>query len=132
MSQKGGALPQLVAPVKAFVGSPMGSGRQWQSWIHIEDLARMFLYIIEHPLEGVFNAVAPNAVKQRDLIKAIAKELGRPIWLPNVPGAALKLLLGEMTDLLLESQRVSSKKIENFGFQFKYHHLQPALEDLFN
>lgn len=130
LSNNDGALPKLVTPIKNFVGAALGKGNQWQSWIHIEDLALLFLYIIDNKLEGVFNGVAPNPVKQRELVKAIGKTINRPIVLPKVPSVVLKLILGEMSAVVLESQRVSSQKVENLGFQFTYHHLQPALEDL--
>ncbi|WP_347922438.1 TIGR01777 family oxidoreductase [Pontimicrobium sp. SW4] len=130
LSKNGGALPKLVTPIKNFVGTALGKGNQWQSWIHIEDLAQLFLYVIANKLEGVFNGVAPNPVQQREMVKTIGKTINRPILLPKVPSFILKLLLGEMSAVVLESQRVSSQKVENFGFQFKYHHLQPALEDL--
>ncbi|MCB0463578.1 MAG: TIGR01777 family oxidoreductase [Flavobacteriaceae bacterium] len=130
LSEKGGALPQLVKPIRWFVGSALGCGNQWQSWIHIEDLAAIFMYVIKHTFEGVFNAVAPNAVPQKDMVKNIGRVVKRPILLPAVPSFILKLVLGEMSALVLESQRVSCNKIENLGFSFKYYYLQPALEDL--
>lgn len=130
LSNKGGALSELVKPIKGFVGSPLGTGKQWQSWIHIEDLAALFLFIVREKQYGIFNAVAPNAVKQKELVKTIAKVLKKPLILPKVPAFALKQILGEMSAIVLESQRVSSKKIESLGFNFKYHHLKPALEDL--
>ena len=130
LSNKGGALPQLVKPIKLFAGSALGSGNQWQSWIHIKDLAALFLFVMQNKLEGKFNGVAPNAVTQKELVKDIAEAFQRPIILPAVPGFMLKLILGEMSALVLESQRVSSKKIERLGYKFKYYHLKPALEDL--
>lgn len=130
LSNQGGALPKLVKPIKLFAGSALGTGKQWQSWIHIEDLASLFLFVLTHNLKGEFNAVSPNAVTQRDLVKTIAACLNRPLLLPAVPSFMLKMILGEMSALVLESQRVSSKKIESLGFNFKYHHLQSALEDL--
>ncbi|MFT5216402.1 MAG: hypothetical protein ACI83H_001525 [Glaciecola sp.] len=130
LSNKGGALPQLVKPIKLFAGSALGSGNQWQSWIHIKDLAALFLFVMQNKLEGKFNGVAPNAVTQKELVKDIAEAVQRPIILPAVPGFMLKLILGEMSSLVLESQRVSSKKIERLGYKFKYYHLKPALEDL--
>jgi len=130
LSEKGGALPQLVKPIQWFVGSALGSGNQWQSWIHIEDLVAIFMYVVKHSIEGTVNAVAPNAVTQKDLVKSIAKVVKRPILLPAVPSFVLKLVLGDMSALVLESQRVSSKKIEDLGFTFKFYQLQPALEDV--
>jgi uncharacterized protein len=130
LSEKGGALPQLVKPIRWFVGSALGSGNQWQSWIHIEDIAAIFMYVVKHTIEGTFNGVAPNAMTQKDMVKSIAKVVKRPILMPAVPSFVLKLVLGEMSALVLESQRVSSKKIEDLGFNFKYYQLQPALEDV--
>lgn len=132
LASNGGALPKLVKPIKAFVGSPLGGGGQWQSWIHLEDLAKIFMFTTKNNLSGVYNGVAPNPVKQREFIKAIAKGVKRPVWLPRVPSFVLKLLLGEMSALVLESQRVSAKKLENLGFTFTYNYIQPALEDLIN
>lgn len=130
LSEKGGALPQLVKPIRWFVGSALGSGNQWQSWIHIEDIAAIFIYVVKNTIEGTFNGVAPNAMTQKNMVKSIAKVVKRPILLPAIPSFVLKLVLGEMSALVLESQRVSSKKIEDLGFNFKYYQLQPALEDV--
>ncbi|GAA4815868.1 TIGR01777 family oxidoreductase [Litoribaculum gwangyangense] len=130
LSKNGGALKEMVKPIKFGVGAAFGTGQQWQSWIHINDLARQFVYILKHDLEGVFNGVAPNPVSNQELTKAIANILNKPLFLPNIPKFFMKLVLGEMHTILFESQRVSSKKIEDNGFEFKYHHLQPALENL--
>ncbi|WP_242206597.1 TIGR01777 family oxidoreductase [Aestuariivivens insulae] len=130
LSNKGGALEEMVKPIKYGLGAAFGSGKQWQSWIHIEDLSRMFMYILEYQLGGVYNGVAPNPVTNKELIKVIAKQLKRPIILPNIPRFFMKLLLGEMHILLFESQRVSSKKVENKGFNYNYNYLKPALNDL--
>ncbi len=130
LSNKGGALLEMVKPMKFGFGSAFGSGKQWQSWVHINDLAKLFLYVLNHKLEGVYNAVAPNPVSNQELTKTIATVLNKPLFLPNIPKFFMKLVLGDMHTLLFESQRVSSKKIEDAGCHFKYHHLQPALEDL--
>lgn len=130
LSNKGGALQEMVKPIKFGLGAAFGSGKQWQSWIHINDLARIFLYVLENKLSGVYNGVAPNPVTNLELTKTIAKVLGKPLFLPNIPKFFMKLVLGDMHALLFDSQRVSSKKIEDKGFQFKAHHLQPALEGL--
>ncbi|WP_452221147.1 TIGR01777 family oxidoreductase [Lacinutrix salivirga] len=130
MSNNGGALPEIVKPVKYGVGAAFGSGEQWQSWIHINDLARIFVYVLEHKLEGIYNGVAPNPQTNAQLTKAVAKQLKKPLFLPNIPKFFMKLVLGEMHILLFESQRVSSKKIEDKGFEFKYHCLQNALADI--
>ena len=125
-----GALPKIMAPIKHYFGAALGSGDQWQSWIHIDDLVRLFMFVLESKLEGVYNAVAPNPVKQIELTKLIAKILQRPLVLPNVPEFALRLILGEMGAIALESQRVCAAKIQEAGFKFNYLELEPALEDL--
>lgn len=130
LSDKGGALQEMVKPIKLGVGAAFGSGKQWQSWVHIEDLSSLFLYVLQNNLNGVYNGVAPNPVSNQELTKTIANVLNKPLFLPNIPRFVMKLILGEMHTILFESQRVSSKKVESQGFYFKYHHLEPALENL--
>ena len=130
LAEKGGALQEMIKPVKLGLGAAFGSGKQWQSWIHIQDLVNMFLYVLANNLKGVYNGVAPNPVTNKELIKTMANVIRKPLFLPNIPKFFLKLALGEMHTLLFESQRVSSKRIEDKGFLFKYHHLRQALEDL--
>lgn len=130
LSDRGGALAQMKKPIKYNMGAALGSGKQWQSWIHIEDLARIFLYILQNGLSGVYNAVAPNPVTNSTLTQQLAKTMGKNIWLPNVPAFALKLLMGEMATIILSSQLVSSKKIREAGFSFHYINLERALRDL--
>ena len=125
-----GALPKIMQPIKLYIGAALGSGDQWQSWIHIDDLVRIFMFVFESKLEGVYNAVAPNPVQQTELTKLIAKILQRPLILPNVPEFVLRLMLGEMRAISLESQRVCAAKIQDAGFKFNYIELEPALEDL--
>lgn len=131
LSAEGGALPKMAMPVKNFVGAPIGTGDQWQSWVHIEDLAQMFVFAVENNLTGVYNAVAPNPVTNTKLTKELARILDRPLWLPNVPAFVLKALLGDMSTLLLASQRVSGKKIEDEGFVFQYANICQALKNLY-
>jgi uncharacterized protein (TIGR01777 family) len=125
-----GALPKISAPVKAYIGSVLGSGEQWQSWIHIQDLVRIFMFVLELKLDGVYNAVAPNPVQQIDFVKSVASVLKRPLILPKTPKFLLDFLLGEMSAIVLESQRVSSRKIEDLGFEFKFYEIETALDDL--
>jgi len=129
-SKKGGAFIELAKPIKLGAGAVMGTGEQWLSWIHLHDLASLFLHVLENKKEGVYNGVAPNPETNKGITKAIAKQLKKPLILPGVPKFAMKLLLGEMHILLFESQRVSSKKIESIGFSFKYANLALALEEL--
>ncbi|MCB0465497.1 MAG: TIGR01777 family oxidoreductase [Aequorivita sp.] len=130
LAKKEGALPKLVKPIKLGVGAPLGSGDQWQSWIHIQDIAGIYLFLLKNQLEGKYNAVAPNPVQNKKITKMIASKLGSPLWLPNIPAFILKLLLGEMAVLVLEGQLVSSQKIEQLGYQFKFYNLENALQDL--
>ncbi|WP_370478361.1 TIGR01777 family oxidoreductase [Tamlana flava] len=132
LSNKGGALVELVKPIKYGLGAAFGSGKQWQSWIHITDLSNIFLYVLQHQLTGVYNGVAPNPVSNTELTKTVAGVLKKPLVLPNIPKLFMKLILGEMHILLFESQRVSSKKIQDKGFDFKFNYLEPALRDLLN
>ncbi len=132
LSDQGGALPKMVQPINNYVGAAFGSGQQWQSWIHINDLARMFLFVLEKGLEGTFNGVAPNPVTNAKLTKELAKVLKKPLFLPNVPKVMMELLLGEMAYLLFASQRVSSKRIEKKGFTFNYKNICKALESFYD
>ncbi len=125
-----GALPQLVKPIKMGLGAVLGNGRQWQSWIHIEDMAALYLFLLKNGLSGVFNGISPSPCTHQKMTQAIATQLQKKLWLPKVPSFMLKLLLGGMSDLVLESQLVSSEKIENAGFQFHYVNLENALADL--
>jgi len=129
LSSKGGALPEMAKPIKFGAGAAFGSGKQWQSWIHVQDLSSLFLHVLTNRLEGIYNGVAPNPETNKELTKAIAKQLKRPLILPNIPRFAMRLVLGEMHILLFESQRVSSKKIEDTGFHFKHYNVQSALEE---
>lgn len=131
LSDQGGALPKMATPIKNFVGAAFGNGEQWQSWIHIEDLARMFIFVMDMGLKGTFNGVAPNPVTNSKLTIELAKVLKRPLVLPNIPKVAMQLLLGEMSYLLFTSQRVSSKSIEEKGFEFKYLNICKALESFY-
>lgn len=132
LSKTGGALEQMAKPVKYGVGAPLGSGKQYLSWIHIEDVARIFLHIAENNLISTFNAVGNNPVTNTQITRAIAKNLKKPLWMPNVPTFILKLLLGEMASIVLESQKVSNKKMIETSFNFKFNTLESALNDCFN
>lgn len=130
LAEDGGALQKMKEPADFNLGAAFGTGKQWQSWIHIEDLANMYVHILENNLEGVYNGVAPNPVTNNELMEGIAKQLDKSVWLPNVPAIALKVALGDMSTVVLSSQLVSSDKIETTGFSFKYKNLAKALEDL--
>jgi hypothetical protein len=129
LAGKGGALEQMAKPVKLYAGAGFGNGKMWQSWVAIEDLAGIFYHITEHRLEGVYNGVAPNPVRNRPMIEAIGEVLNKPVFLPNVPEFVMKLMLGEMASIVLSSQHASSYKIEEAGYKFKYAELKSALKE---
>jgi len=131
LSALGGALPKMARPIKNFVGTVFGKGDQWQSWIHLDDLARLFVFVLDNKLKGTFNAVAPNPVTHAKMTKELAKVLDRPLILPNIPKVAMKTILGKMSYLLFASHRVSSKRIEKKGFAFQYPNIGSALENLY-
>jgi len=130
LSNKGGALMEIVKPIKFGLGAAFGNGKQWQSWIHIHDLTNLFLYVLQNNLSGVYDGVAPNPISNSELTKTAASVLHKPLFMPNIPKFFMKLVLGEMHILLFESQRVSSKKIADEGFLFKFNYLEPALNNL--
>ena len=130
LSQKGGMLKELMKPIKIGVGSPYGDGKQWQSWIHIDDLVHLYQYAIQHQWEGIYNATAPNPVDNEELTKTVAKALDKPYFFPSIPKFVLKLALGEMHILLLSSQNVSSQKAQDNGFVFKFRTVDKALQNL--
>lgn len=131
LSDKGGALAPMVVPVKFFVGSPLASGKQMLSWIHIDDLCKMFVHLVENEsLQGAYNGTGPYAVSNEDFTKAIGKQLNRPVFLPKVPAFLLKLILGEMANLIIFGSDVSSKKIQSTGFRFQFNTLEESLRNL--
>lgn len=127
---EGGALGEMLKPP---VAAPLGSGDQWMSWIHIEDLARMFLFALEKTtLQGVYNAVGPNPATNQQLTQEAAYAKGKTYLGIGVPGFALKLVLGEMAEMVLGGNRVSCQKIQKAGFQFEFYDLTAALRDIFH
>lgn len=132
LSADGGALKEMANPIKFGVGAPLGNGKQYMPWIHIDDLCGIFIYAFESKLQGVFNAGAPNQVNNKKFTTSLAKVLGKPLWLPNVPSFIMKLILGSRALLVLEGSRVSCKKVQAAGYKFKFEHLEDALEDIYN
>ena len=127
IGRDGGFLRAMLLPFRLGLGGPLGDGRQWMSWIHIDDHIAMVSTLLENPsLSGVFNATAPNPVTNREFTRTLAGILRRPAFLP-VPAWLLRPLLGEMADLLLGSQRVMPARFQQNGFQFQYPDLEPAL-----
>jgi uncharacterized protein (TIGR01777 family) len=130
LTNRGGVLAPFVLQNRLFAGGPLGSGDQWISWIHIRDLVRVFLFMLDRPdAAGVFNATAPDARTNRDFGKAVSQAMGRPFWLP-APAVALRAALGEMSTLVLDGQRVAPARLQQLGFEFEFDTLEKALNDL--
>lgn len=130
LAKESGALVEMTKPIKYGFGAALGSGKQYVSWIHIDDLVAIFKYVIDNNLEGIYNAVSPYPTTNDELTKAIAKTINKPLFLPNVPKFILSLLLGEMHKIVTSSQQVSSRKILNSGFQFQFASLSKTLQNL--
>jgi uncharacterized protein len=124
-----GVFPIFVNQARWFVGGSLGDGKQWLSWIHIQDEVRAIQFILEKRLMGVFNLVGPNPLTNAQLTEIIAQVMKRPYWLP-APAFALKILLGEMSILALEGQSVYPRRLLQYGFDFQYPEIIPAINDL--
>jgi uncharacterized protein (TIGR01777 family) len=129
LDPRGGALRRMLMPFRMGVGGKLGDGRQWMPWIHLADLAAMFQFAVENPVSGALNGVAPIPVSNADFTQTLARVVHRPAIFP-VPVFGLKLLFGEMSEILLASQRVLPAAAEAAGFKFRFPELGGALEDL--
>lgn len=128
LDARGGALAQMLPPFKIGVGGRIGSGRQWMSWIHAEDLGGIFRWALDEPVHGAVNGVAPSPVTNAEFTKALGAALKRPAFFP-VPTLALKVLFGEMSQVLLGSQRIAPKAAQDGGFRFRFPEVGAALAD---
>jgi len=130
LGQGGGALSKMLPPFKLGLGGPLGSGKQWVSWIHIDDLISLFLFILENPnASGVFNGTAPRPVTMKEFAQSLGKALHRPAVFP-VPAPILRLALGEVADILLTGQYVEPRRATEAGFKFQFGELNSALIDI--
>lgn len=128
LGKDGGALKKMLPPFRFGLGGPVGSGKQWMSWIHMTDQVNAIRFLLEHPeLKGAFNLTAPESVSNAEFSKMLANALSRPCWMP-VPAMVIKLMLGEGAELLLEGQRVYPKRLLDAGFNFEYPALKVALD----
>ena len=128
ISPEGGAIKKMSVSVKLGLGSPVGSGKQYFPWIHIEDLCNIYIKAIEDSkMQGAYNAVAPGHINNRDVMKALADAYNRPYWAPSVPAFVMKILFGEMADILLNGSRISSDKIREAGYQFYFTDFEHAV-----
>jgi uncharacterized protein (TIGR01777 family) len=126
----GGAVAKMLTPFRMFAGGPIGSGKQWFSWIHLEDLVSLIIQALNDPqMQGVYNATAPNPVRMKEFSKTLGKVLNRPSWLP-VPDFVLETMLGDGAQVVLEGQQVLPKRTESTGFQYQYNHVKEALVDV--
>ncbi|GAF66578.1 multidrug MFS transporter [Bacillus sp. TS-2] len=125
-----GALKKILLPIRFFIGGPLGKGTQWMSWIHVEDVIRLFVFVLkDQTISGPINFTAPEPVKMKTFGKEIAQILNRPFWLP-APSFALKIALGEMRTLVLDGQKVMANKAFSSDFSYKYTTVREALNDL--
>jgi len=130
LSREGGSLSRMVLPFRCYLGGPLGSGKQWLSWVHLDDTLEIIRFALEQPtLQGPINVTAPHPVRQEDFAAALGQVLKRPSWL-RVPGVILRAGLGEMAEMLLTGQRVIPARLVTAGYRFRYPSLGDALKDL--
>ena len=129
LDPRGGALKKMLPPFRMGAGGKLGRGRQWMPWIHLDDLAAIYRFVLESPIAGPVNAVAPQPLPNADLTRELARALHRPALIP-IPSLALRLLFGEMSEILLASQRAVPQAAQAAGFQFRFPELAGALADL--
>ena len=131
LSTEGGAYGKLASMVKKRMAAVPGSGKQWMPWVHIADAVSMYILALEHMgIHGVYNLTTPDQVTFSTFVHKVAVHLGKSIWLPNIPTVLLKAVLGQMSEVFLNSTRMSAEKIINAGFEFQYPELDGALADL--
>lgn len=130
LSADGGALERMLLPYQFYAGGPLGDGRQWMSWVHIDDVVRAFLYAMTNTaLEGVYNLTSPSPVPNETLARAIGTAVGRPSLL-SAPSIAIRLVFGEMATVVLDGQRVVPARLRESGFQFHFSEVETAMRDL--
>lgn len=133
LADNGGALDRMKTPTKFNIGSPLGSGEQYMPWIHMDDVCRFYIEAIENEkINGVYNLSADEHVTNKVFSKTLASTMGKAHFFPNVPAFMLKLLFGEMANIILKGSRVSNEKLNETGFDFKFRELKKALADVIN
>jgi uncharacterized protein len=131
LAKEGGFIPEVSTPIKNFIGAPLASGKQYVSWIHITDLCRMFIHILgNEKLSGVFNGVAPNPVTNAELTQTLANALHKPLFLPPVPKFVLRILFGEMSEMLSANQHIIPANAVSGGFNFNYMQAEDAVNQI--
>jgi uncharacterized protein (TIGR01777 family) len=132
LNKSQGALPQMANLISLGLGSPLGSGKQWMPWIHLKDVIAAFIFALENNrMEGIYNMTAPQLLTNEFFTKALADQLRKPLWLPAIPSFILKGVLGEQSHLVLDSDRVSSEKLQSEGFIFEFADIKKALQDIY-
>ena len=132
LAKEGGALAEFVKPLRFGLGAYFGNGKAWYSWIHRDDLCRAFIWALDHPdVAGVYNAVAPQPARIKALVEATARARQKPALILPAPAFAMRLLFGEMAAVILNSNHISAKKIQQAGFEFQYPALDGALKAIF-
>jgi uncharacterized protein (TIGR01777 family) len=130
LTEDSGALPRMALPFKMFVGGPLGSGRQWFPWLHMNDEIAAIRFLLDHEqATGPFNLTSPNPLTNAQFSKVLGRVLNRPAFWP-IPAISLQLLFGELSSTLLEGQRVIPKRLQEMGFTFQYPQAEAALRDL--
>jgi len=131
LAKKDSVLDKMIIPIKIGIGSAIGSGKQYMPWIHIDDICNIYIKAIEDiNMQGAYNSTATDQKNNEEFMHSIAKVLKKPFWFPKVPSFTIRLLFGEMADILLKGSRVSNKKLLQSGFEFQFNDLKKALEDL--
>ena len=131
LSSKGGALPKMMFPINWCLGAALGSGKQFVPWIHIDDLCAIYTNLINETIpSGVYNGVAPETITNSELTRIMAEVINKPLWFPNIPSWVLKIIFGEMSSILTNGSRISSKKLIQSGFNFKYLSIRSAINNL--
>jgi len=131
MGKQGGALSKMILPFKYYLGGPLGSGNQWMSWVHEQDLANMIIFLLNREtINGAVNCTAPHSVRNRELTDILSKILRRPVIMPPVPRFILRLMLGEFSNVVVKGQRVIPKVLLEHAFQVQFPTFSKALQDL--
>lgn len=131
LSKDNGVLHELAKVVSKGLGANLGNGEQWMSWIHFNDVIEIIYQLLKNQQGGIFNVVAPNAVKQHQFLKLLAAQLNKPLWLPNIPEFVIKFGLGKRSALVLSSQHVQSIQLSEIGYKFMFTDLASTLKDLY-
>jgi len=131
LTKTGGALSKMMIPIKMGIGSAIGNGKQFIPWIHIDDLCGIYIKAIEDSnMNGAYNAVAPDQISNMGFTRTLAGILNKPFWFPNIPAIVMKIIFGEMSDILLKGNRVSADKIQATGYKFLLPNLEGAFKEL--